>query len=146
MVCLECLLENLVVMQGKLVQVGISSRRLNLEAATRPYSAMHVIIVIQWIVGQTHALSVEGGSMWPMSAVTSSTPTQANKGKGVGTSKPNTRVFIMGAEEARRMDDVITGMFPVNQTYAHELFDYGANNSFVSTKFVLFEWVVRDIS
>jgi hypothetical protein len=42
----------------------------------------------------------------------------------------------MSAEEAHRMEEVITGMFPINDTYAHILFDSGANKSFVSISFM----------
>jgi hypothetical protein len=61
---------------------------------------------------------------------------QVDKGKGTCTSNPNTRVFVMGADEARQKDDVITGMFPIKQKYAHVLFDSGANKSFVSSNFM----------
>ncbi|KAK1435856.1 hypothetical protein QVD17_01627 [Tagetes erecta] len=50
--------------------------------------------------------------------------------------KGNARVFQMTAEEARNHDDVLTGMFPVNHTYACILFDSGANRSFVSDTFL----------
>jgi hypothetical protein len=40
---------------------------------------------------------------------------QADKGKGTGTSRNNARVFVMSGEEARRTDDVITGMSPINK-------------------------------
>ena len=50
--------------------------------------------------------------------------------------KGNARVFQMTAEEARNQDDVVTGMFPVNHTYARVLFDSGANKSFVSSTFM----------
>jgi hypothetical protein len=62
--------------------------------------------------------------------------TTAEKGKGAGTSKNNTRVFVMSAEEARRMEKVITGMFLINDTYAHILFDSGKIKSFVSINFM----------
>jgi hypothetical protein len=59
-----------------------------------------------------------------------------DKGKGTGTVRGNTKVFVMMAEEARRVEDVITGMFLINNTYAHVLFDSGANKSFVSLRFM----------
>jgi hypothetical protein len=42
----------------------------------------------------------------------------------------------MSSEEARRMEEVITGMFPINDTHARILFDSGANKSFVSISFM----------
>jgi hypothetical protein len=42
----------------------------------------------------------------------------------------------MKTEYARRVEDVITGMFLVNNTYVHILFDSGANKSFVSLSFM----------
>jgi hypothetical protein len=42
----------------------------------------------------------------------------------------------MSAEEAHHMEEVITGVFPINDTYAHILFDSGANKSFVSISFM----------
>jgi hypothetical protein len=41
----------------------------------------------------------------------------------------------MGTEEAHRTDDVIAGMFHVNNMYANVLFDLGANKIFVSISF-----------
>ncbi|KAD7479048.1 hypothetical protein E3N88_02184 [Mikania micrantha] len=63
-------------------------------------------------------------------------PNQNDKGKGTNIAKGNTRVFIMSAEEARRMEDVITGMFLINNNYAYVLFDSRENKSFVCTKFM----------
>jgi hypothetical protein len=42
----------------------------------------------------------------------------------------------MSAKEARRIEEVITGMFLINNTYAHILFDSGANKSLVSIIFM----------
>jgi hypothetical protein len=42
----------------------------------------------------------------------------------------------MSAEEARRMEEVITSMFLINNTYAHILFDSCSNKSFVSISFM----------
>ncbi|KAK1433348.1 hypothetical protein QVD17_10258 [Tagetes erecta] len=56
--------------------------------------------------------------------------------RGRAAGKANARVFQMTAEEARNNDEVLTGMFPVNQTYACILFDSGANRSFVSNTFL----------
>jgi 6-phosphogluconolactonase/glucosamine-6-phosphate isomerase/deaminase len=68
---------------------------------------------------------------------TTKTATYKNdKGKGTGTARGNTRVFVMTAEDARRVEDVITGRFLVNNAYAHILFDSGANKSFVSLSFM----------
>jgi hypothetical protein len=43
----------------------------------------------------------------------------------------------MSAEEARRKEEVIIGTFLINDTYAHILFDSGANKSFVSISFMV---------
>jgi hypothetical protein len=59
-----------------------------------------------------------------------------DNGKGTSTTKNNNRVFVMSAEEARRMEEVTTCMFLINDTYAHILFDSGANKSFVSVSFM----------
>jgi hypothetical protein len=59
-----------------------------------------------------------------------------DKGKGAGATGGNTRVFVMTTEDAHRVEDVITGMFLVNNTFTDILFDSGANKSFVSLSFV----------
>ncbi|XP_071728242.1 uncharacterized protein [Rutidosis leptorrhynchoides] len=41
----------------------------------------------------------------------------------------------MSVDAATTADDAITGMFLVNSTPAHVLFDYGANRSFMATRF-----------
>jgi hypothetical protein len=42
----------------------------------------------------------------------------------------------MTAEEACHMEEVIVGMFRINDKYAHILFDSGANKSFMSINFM----------
>lgn len=54
----------------------------------------------------------------------------SDKGKGIGTSRTNTRVFLVNSEKSMNQDDVLTCMFHVNHTYANTLFDSGANMSF----------------
>ncbi|XP_024974713.1 uncharacterized protein LOC112512804 [Cynara cardunculus var. scolymus] len=49
--------------------------------------------------------------------------------------KGHGRAYIMTLEEAKETPDVVSGMFPINNVYAHVLFDSGANGSFVSTAF-----------
>ncbi|XP_076917564.1 uncharacterized protein LOC143577685 [Bidens hawaiensis] len=45
------------------------------------------------------------------------------------------RAFVIGTKDARQDPSTVTGMFLVNDHYAHILFDSGADLSFVSTKF-----------
>ncbi|XP_024971908.1 uncharacterized protein LOC112510794 [Cynara cardunculus var. scolymus] len=49
--------------------------------------------------------------------------------------KGHGRAYNMTLEEARETPDVVSGMFPINNVYAHVLSDSGANGSFVSTTF-----------
>nr|GEW94772.1 ribonuclease H-like domain-containing protein [Tanacetum cinerariifolium] len=44
--------------------------------------------------------------------------------------------FMMGAEEARHVPNIMTGTFTLNNHYAITLFDSGADYSFVSTTFI----------
>ena len=44
----------------------------------------------------------------------------------------------MGRGEARNDNNTVTGTFPLNQRYAHVLFDSGADKSFISSKFAEF--------
>nr|GEX88875.1 putative reverse transcriptase domain-containing protein [Tanacetum cinerariifolium] len=46
------------------------------------------------------------------------------------------RVFMLGAEDARRDPNIMTDMFTLNNHYDTTLFDYGADYSFVSTTFI----------
>ncbi|GJW55158.1 putative reverse transcriptase domain-containing protein [Tanacetum coccineum] len=46
------------------------------------------------------------------------------------------RAFMLGAEEAHRDPNIVTGMFTLNNHFATTLFDYGADYSFVSTTFI----------
>ncbi|GKC27660.1 putative reverse transcriptase domain-containing protein [Tanacetum coccineum] len=46
------------------------------------------------------------------------------------------RAFMLGAEEARRNPNIMTGTFTLNDHYATTLFDSGADYSFVSTTFL----------
>ncbi|XP_021986371.1 uncharacterized protein LOC110882730 [Helianthus annuus] len=49
--------------------------------------------------------------------------------------KTNARIFQMNAKEAVQNDNVITGVFLINDVYARVLFDSGADKSFVDNKF-----------
>ncbi|GJW76977.1 putative reverse transcriptase domain-containing protein [Tanacetum coccineum] len=46
------------------------------------------------------------------------------------------RAFMLGAKEARQDSDIMTGTFTLNDHYATNLFDSGADYSFVSTTFI----------
>ncbi|GJT51475.1 putative reverse transcriptase domain-containing protein [Tanacetum coccineum] len=46
------------------------------------------------------------------------------------------RSFMLGAEEARQDQNIVTGTFTLNNHFATTLFDSGANYSFVSTTFI----------
>ncbi|KAI3813218.1 hypothetical protein L1987_17937 [Smallanthus sonchifolius] len=48
--------------------------------------------------------------------------------------KKNDRAFVLNANEAAKMPDVITGTFLVDNIYAKVLFDSGANQSFIDIK------------
>ncbi|KAI3672432.1 hypothetical protein L6452_38520 [Arctium lappa] len=64
-----------------------------------------------------------------------------NNGSGKGSDKRKElpkghgRAYKMTLEEAKETPDVVSGMFPIDNVYAHVLFDSGANGSFVSTTF-----------
>ncbi|KAD6454277.1 hypothetical protein E3N88_08983 [Mikania micrantha] len=57
------------------------------------------------------------------------------QGSGTVNNPPRGRAFVMGAQEAREDNNVVTGMFLVNNHFASILFDTGADKSFISTKF-----------
>ncbi|GKF45542.1 retrotransposon protein, putative, ty3-gypsy subclass, partial [Tanacetum coccineum] len=68
-------------------------------------------------------------------------PNQAlanNGGQGHGNqgNQARGRAFMLGAEEARRDPNIMTGTFTLNDHYATTLFDSGADYSFVSTTFI----------
>ncbi|GKD34016.1 reverse transcriptase domain-containing protein, partial [Tanacetum coccineum] len=46
------------------------------------------------------------------------------------------RAFMLGAEEVRQDPNIVTGTFTLNDHYVTTLFDFGADNSFVSTTFI----------
>nr|GFB08518.1 hypothetical protein [Tanacetum cinerariifolium] len=46
------------------------------------------------------------------------------------------RAFVMGAEEACRDPNIVTGTFTLNTHYAKTLFDSSADDRFVSTTFI----------
>ncbi|GJZ19582.1 putative reverse transcriptase domain-containing protein [Tanacetum coccineum] len=50
--------------------------------------------------------------------------------------KARGRAFMLGAEEARRDPNIMTGTFTLNKHFATTLFDSGADYSFVSTTFI----------
>ncbi|XP_024964985.1 uncharacterized protein LOC112505288, partial [Cynara cardunculus var. scolymus] len=45
------------------------------------------------------------------------------------------RAYSMTLDEAKETPDVVSGMFPINNVYAHVLFDSGTNGSFASSTF-----------
>ncbi|XP_071687980.1 uncharacterized protein [Rutidosis leptorrhynchoides] len=58
-----------------------------------------------------------------------------NDGNTSNAGNAKSRAFVMTAEEAHSDDEVITGMFLVNDLYATILFDTGADKKYVSTEF-----------
>nr|GFD21323.1 hypothetical protein [Tanacetum cinerariifolium] len=61
-----------------------------------------------------------------------------NEGQGHGNqnNQARGRAFMLGAEEARKDPNIMTGTFTLNDHYATTLFDSGADYSFVSTTFI----------
>nr|GEV24200.1 hypothetical protein [Tanacetum cinerariifolium] len=58
------------------------------------------------------------------------------QGRGNQENQARGRAFMLGAEEARKDPNIMTGMFTLNDHYAATLFDSGADYSFVSTTFI----------
>ncbi|GJU37348.1 reverse transcriptase domain-containing protein [Tanacetum coccineum] len=58
------------------------------------------------------------------------------QGRGNHGNQARGRAFMLGAKEARRDPNIMTGTFTLNDHYATTLFDSGADYSFVSTTFV----------
>nr|GEW70441.1 reverse transcriptase domain-containing protein [Tanacetum cinerariifolium] len=61
-----------------------------------------------------------------------------NEGQGRGNQRNQARgrAFMLGAEEARKDPDIVTSTFTLNNHFATNLFDFGADYSFVSTTFI----------
>ncbi|GJV67153.1 putative reverse transcriptase domain-containing protein, partial [Tanacetum coccineum] len=61
-----------------------------------------------------------------------------NKGQGRGNQKNQAwgRAFMLGVEEARQDPNIVTDTFTLKNHFATNLFDYGADYSFVSTTFI----------
>ncbi|GJX50805.1 putative reverse transcriptase domain-containing protein [Tanacetum coccineum] len=58
-----------------------------------------------------------------------------NRGNQVGNAKAQAKVYAVGNAGANPDNNVVTGMFLLNNRYASILFDTGADRSFVSTAF-----------
>nr|GEY99639.1 reverse transcriptase domain-containing protein [Tanacetum cinerariifolium] len=58
-----------------------------------------------------------------------------NRGNQVGNAKAQEKVYAVGKAGANPNNNVVTGMFLLNNRYASILFDTGADRSFVSTAF-----------
>ncbi|GJW17412.1 putative reverse transcriptase domain-containing protein [Tanacetum coccineum] len=58
-----------------------------------------------------------------------------NRGNRVGNAKAQARVYAVGNAGANPDNNVVTGTFLLNNRYASNLFDTGADRSFVSTAF-----------
>ncbi|GKD64669.1 putative reverse transcriptase domain-containing protein, partial [Tanacetum coccineum] len=57
-------------------------------------------------------------------------------GRGNNGDQACGRTFMLGAEEARQDPNIVAGTFTLNNHYATNLFDSGADYSFVSTTFI----------
>nr|GEZ68783.1 reverse transcriptase domain-containing protein [Tanacetum cinerariifolium] len=57
-------------------------------------------------------------------------------GRGNNGNPARERAFVMGAEEACRDPNIVTGSFTLNTHYAKTLFDSSADDRFVSTTFI----------
>ncbi|GJR68220.1 putative reverse transcriptase domain-containing protein [Tanacetum coccineum] len=58
------------------------------------------------------------------------------QGRGNQGNQARGRAFMLGAEEARQVLNIVTGTFTLNDHYATTLFDSGIDYSFVSTTFI----------
>ncbi|GKA75351.1 putative reverse transcriptase domain-containing protein [Tanacetum coccineum] len=58
------------------------------------------------------------------------------QGRGNQGNQARGRAFMLGAEEARKDPNIVTGTFTLNDHYATTLFDSGTDYSFVSTTFI----------
>ncbi|GKD57657.1 putative reverse transcriptase domain-containing protein, partial [Tanacetum coccineum] len=65
-----------------------------------------------------------------------STDHYQGQGRGNQGNQDRGRAFMLGAEEARRDPNIVTGTFTLNNHFATTLFDSGADYSFVSTTFI----------
>jgi len=61
--------------------------------------------------------------------------TKPNGNKGDGNARARGRAFVLNVEDGKQHADVVTGKFPINNSYAYVLFDSGANRSFISNEF-----------
>ncbi|GJV68580.1 putative reverse transcriptase domain-containing protein [Tanacetum coccineum] len=61
---------------------------------------------------------------------------ERGQGRGNNENLARERAFVMGAEEARQDPNIVIGTFTLNNHYATTLFDFGADNSFISTTFI----------
>nr|GEY10778.1 hypothetical protein [Tanacetum cinerariifolium] len=60
---------------------------------------------------------------------------EGGQGRRNNGNKAHGGAFMMGAEEARQVSNIVTGTFTLNNHYATIIFDSGADYSFVSTTF-----------
>ncbi|GJU84179.1 retrotransposon protein, putative, ty3-gypsy subclass [Tanacetum coccineum] len=58
------------------------------------------------------------------------------QGRGIQGNQARGRAFMLGAEEARQVPNIMTGTFTLNNHFATTLFDSSADYSFVSTTFI----------
>ncbi|GJR38492.1 putative reverse transcriptase domain-containing protein [Tanacetum coccineum] len=58
------------------------------------------------------------------------------QGRGNNDNQARGRAFMLAAEEARQVSNIMTGTFTLNDHYATTLFNSGADYSFVSTTFI----------
>nr|GEW25513.1 putative reverse transcriptase domain-containing protein [Tanacetum cinerariifolium] len=58
------------------------------------------------------------------------------QGRGNQENQVRGRAFMLGAEEARKDPNIVTGTFTLNNHFATTVFDSGADYSFVSTTFI----------
>nr|GEW20266.1 hypothetical protein [Tanacetum cinerariifolium] len=63
-------------------------------------------------------------------------PGHFEKGRGNQENQARGRAFMLGAKEARQDPNIVTGTFTLNNHFATNLFDFGADYSFVSTTFI----------
>ncbi|GKC58893.1 putative reverse transcriptase domain-containing protein [Tanacetum coccineum] len=58
------------------------------------------------------------------------------QGRGNNDNQARKRAFLLGAEEAHQVLNIVTGMLTLNDHYATTLFDSGTDYSFVATTFI----------
>ncbi|GKB21225.1 putative reverse transcriptase domain-containing protein [Tanacetum coccineum] len=130
---LEILLLQLQTLLGENTRV----RHPSVPPVTFTFHLRHLVTLVSTVTAQDILLRiVKSSSKAKGNHRNQVVAVNGGQGRGKNDNQSCGKAFMLGAEEARKDPNIVTGTFTLNNRFATTLVDFGADYSFVSTTFI----------